>query len=92
MTKKALEINLCVDLIFHMRRGRLCLIVIKPFDKSRAVLVWSKDLYLAEGERQLSYTTFYKRRSRDDTIPINLLHKSFVSKLVRVGQVPSSAK
>ena len=55
-------------------------------------MVWSKDLYLAEGERQLSNATFYKRRSRDGTIPNNLLSKNSVSKIIRIGQLPSSAR
>ena len=55
-------------------------------------MVWSKDLYLAEGERQLFNTTFYKQRSRNGTIPNNLLLKNSVSKLIRVGQLPFSAR
>ena len=55
-------------------------------------MVWSKDLYLAEGERQLSNATFYKRSSRDGTIPDNLLLKISDSNPIRIGQLPSSAK
>jgi hypothetical protein len=35
-------------------------IVIKPADKGGAVVVWRRDLYLAEAERQLSNPSFYR--------------------------------
>jgi hypothetical protein len=34
-------------------------VVIKPADKGGAVVVWRKDLYLAEANRQLADASFY---------------------------------
>ena len=42
-------------------------IVIKPADKGSAVVVMDKDHYVAEAERQLNDTTFYKLLDHDPT-------------------------
>jgi len=40
-------------------------IVVKPADKGGAVVVWSRDLYNQEANRQLSDNRFYQRLDRD---------------------------
>ncbi|GFR65041.1 telomerase reverse transcriptase [Elysia marginata] len=67
-------------------------IIIKPADKGGAVVVWRKDLYLAEGARQLSNSTFYRQRSNDSTIPNNSKVKDAVSDLIDAGHLPPSSK
>jgi len=57
-------------------------IVIKPADKGGAIVVMDRSLYLAEGQRQLHNTAYYKRLSDHiypDTIPIinNVLNKLY---------------
>ena len=42
-------------------------VLIKPADKRGAVVVWDKDLYMSEAERQLSDTTTYKKLDHDKT-------------------------
>ena len=46
-------------------------IVIKPADKGGAVVVWDRNLYIQEAERQLSDSTFYERLDRDFTMDYN---------------------
>ena len=42
-------------------------IIIKPADKVGAVVVWRKDLYISEAERQLSDATAYTEVHHDPT-------------------------
>ena len=41
--------------------------MIKPADKGGAIVVWRKDLYIAEAERQLSDETTYEHQEQDIT-------------------------
>lgn len=42
-------------------------VIVKPADKGGAVVAWRKDLYVAEADRQLSDTVFYRKESSDLT-------------------------
>lgn len=67
-------------------------IIIKEADKGGAVCVWRKDLYVAEGEKQLGDAKFYKQLEGDIT---NNIHKdvtSVISKLVDTKDLPQGAK
>ena len=37
-------------------------VVVKPADKGEAIVVWQKELYLNEADRQLSDKTFYRKK------------------------------
>ena len=67
-------------------------LVIKPADKGGAVVVWRKDLYIAEALRQLSDTTFYEHLDVDATTVYNKKIHSTINKLISEGDLPSNAK
>ena len=48
-------------------------IVIKRADKGGAIVVWKKDLYVSEAERQLSDNLFYEQMPSDLTSHNNLI-------------------
>ena len=43
-------------------------IIIKPADKGGAVVVWDRELYITEANRQLSDSNFYKKEPKDLTL------------------------
>ncbi|XP_072163921.1 uncharacterized protein [Diadema setosum] len=65
--------------------------IIKPADKGGAVVVWRRDLYIAEAERQLNNPTFYEKVDRDPTSDHNQIVKDTVTDLIRSNALPSSA-
>ena len=66
-------------------------IVIKPADKGGAVVVWDRNLYLQEADRQLSDTSFYKKLDRDFTMDYNKTICAVVKKAITKGELPASA-
>ena len=66
-------------------------IVIKPADKGGAVVVWDRNLYKQEAERQLSDSTFYERLDRDFTVDYNKTVCEVVKEAITKGELPASA-
>ena len=66
-------------------------IVIKPADKGGAVVVWDRNLYKQEAERQLSDSTFYERLDRDFTMDYNKTVCEVIKKAITKGELPASA-
>jgi hypothetical protein len=66
-------------------------IVIKRADKGGAVVVWQKELYIAEAERQLSDETFYEKKSEDCTKDINKMVEATIEEEIKEGRLPEEA-
>ena len=66
-------------------------IVIKPADKGRAVVVWDRDLYIQEAERQLSDTNYYQRVDHDLTMEHQAEVISVVEDAITNCELPASA-
>ena len=66
-------------------------VVIKPADKGGAVVVWEKNAYIAEANRQLSDTTFYAPSAQDKTVSNNTTVKTTVTKLIENESLPEEA-
>ena len=67
-------------------------IIIKPADKSSAVVVWSRPLYDAEAHRQLSDGRFYERLDHDPVKEYQQMIKSAVKQMIQANELPASAK
>ena len=67
-------------------------IVIKPADKGGAVVVWSRPLYIAEANRQLSDERFYERIDHDPIKENQFTVKSAVNAMIAANELPPSAK
>ena len=66
-------------------------VVIKPADKGGAVVVWDRNLYKQEAERQLSDSTFFERLDRDFTVDYNKTVCEVVKEAITKGELPASA-
>jgi len=66
-------------------------IVIKTADKGGAVVVWDRNLYQQEAERQLSDNTFYVKLDRDFTMDYNKTICEVVKEAITKGELPASA-
>ena len=66
-------------------------IVIKKADKGGRLVVWQKDLYLAEVNRQLSDHNFYKPSS-DMTLSNNNIVETTILDEISSGNLPDSAR
>ena len=66
-------------------------IVIKPADKGGAVVVWRKDLYVKEAERQLQNGDFYAALPEKTTCKDNQKVKSLISSFVKDSKLSSEA-
>ena len=66
-------------------------IVIKPADKGGAIVVWRKDLYIAEAERQLSDETTYERQEQDITKQHQETVRDTITDLVNSEELPQYA-
>ena len=66
-------------------------IIVKPADKGGAIVVWSKDLYVAEAKRQLTDTTTYAPLPKDPMDEHQKLIKSTVTQLITNAELPSTA-
>ena len=66
-------------------------IVIKPADKGCAIVVWRKDLFIAEAERQLSEETTYERQEHDITKEHQEIVRDTITDLVNSEELPQSA-
>ena len=98
------EIEL-VDLKFHRKESNIADsdrqalktlndrddVIIKPADKGGAIVVWKKELYLNEAERQLSDKTFYKRENIDQTLHNRNVVKTTVFEEINANHLPKSA-
>ena len=67
-------------------------IIIKSADKGGAVVVWRRDLYIAEAERQLNNEMFYEKLDKDPTDEHQKCVKSTVTELTKNGALPPSAR
>ena len=67
-------------------------IIIKPADKGGAVCVWDKDLYVAEGEKQLSDSKFYTKLQQDITPTIQKEISSEIKRMITNKELPPSAE
>ena len=67
-------------------------IVIKPADKGGAVVVWQKDLYLAEAHRQLSDSHFYQPSHRPSTKTDNATVRKAIKLAIAKDDLPAEAK
>ena len=66
-------------------------IIIKPADKGGAVVVWDRQLYLQEANRQLNNTLSYKGLPQS-TLKTHTKHISkSISEEIKLGNLPSSA-
>lgn len=65
-------------------------IVIKPADKGGAVCVWDKNLYIQEGQKQLSDERFYEKLDSDATPQIQKTLKKEVDKMISQGMSEST--
>ena len=66
-------------------------IIVKPADKGGAIVVWSKDLCVAEAKRQLTDTTTYAPLPKDPMDEHQKLIKSTVTQLITNAELPSTA-
>ena len=67
-------------------------IVVKPADKGGAVVVWSRDLYNQEANRQLSDNRFYQRLDRDPTQDYQKIVKDTVNDMIATCALPPTAQ
>ena len=67
-------------------------IIIKPADKGGAVVIWSRLLYIADANRQLSDVRFYKRLDQDKIEENQYLVKTTVNAMIDANQFQPSAK
>nr|XP_054757428.1 scavenger receptor cysteine-rich domain superfamily protein-like [Lytechinus pictus] len=61
-------------------------------DKGGAIVLWKRDLYVEEGLRQLSDTTFYEEVDHDPTDDHQLDVKETVTSLIDSQKLPKEAK
>ena len=66
-------------------------IIIKRADKGGAVVVWRRDLYIEEAERQLGNGEFYMKEERDRTEDISSHVKDILSDEIDGKRLPKSA-
>ncbi len=67
-------------------------VVIKPADKGGAVVVWKKELYVAEAEKHLNDETYYKKETYDRTSENNKKVQTAVEDEIEKGNIPSNAQ
>ena len=67
-------------------------IVIKAADKGGAFVVWSRPLYIAEANRQLSDGRFYERLDHDPLNENQNVVKTTITEMIRDNKLPPSAK
>ena len=67
-------------------------ILIKKADKGGAVVVWKKDLYIAEGERQLNDVESYQVLDSDNTNENNRIVEEFIKAEIDQDRLPPEAK
>ena len=66
-------------------------IVIKPADKGGAVVVWDRDAYIDEANRQLHDESFYATSPRDTTATNNQTVKTTIANLIDDSSLPPEA-
>ena len=66
-------------------------IVIKKADKRGSIVVWRKDLYIEEANRQLSDSTFYKKVEEDSTLINNDIVARVIDDEIANHRLPRSA-
>jgi len=67
-------------------------VVIKPADKGGAVVVWSRPLYIQEGQKQLSDQRFYEKLTADPLQEYQHKVKTTVTEMISTCALPPSAK
>lgn len=66
-------------------------IVIKPADKGGAIVVWHKDLYTAEAERQLKDSNYYSPLAKSTTKKDNAIVRHTIKQAIKGGYLPAEA-
>ena len=77
------------EVLFPLRKRND--VVVKRADKSGAVVVWARDLYIQEAERQLSDSAFYQKLDRDHTMDHNKKVDGVVHDAIAKRELPQSA-
>ena len=67
-------------------------IIIKPADKGGAVVVWKRDLYIQEANRQLSDNRFYQRLDADPIQQDQKIVKNTIKDMITSCELPPTAK
>ena len=67
-------------------------LVIKPADKGGAVVVWRRDLYIAEAQRQLQNPSHYKLLDEPSLHADHRRIRLTINRLISDQQLPTSAK
>ena len=65
---------------------------VKPADKGGTVVVWSRDLYNQEANRQLSDNRFYQRLNRDPSQDYQKIVKDTVNDMIAICALPPTAQ
>ena len=65
--------------------------VVKQADKGGAIVVWKKDMYIAEADRQLSDMTFYRHEDEDLTDKIRDKVHSVLTEEISQGNLPAES-
>ena len=65
---------------------------IEAADKGGAVVVWSRTLYIAEANRQLSDGGFYERLDHDPLKENQIVVKTTITEMIRDNKLPPLAK
>ena len=65
---------------------------IKPADKGGAVVVWKRDLYVQEANRQLSDNRFYQRLDADPIQQDQKIVKDTIKAMIASSELPPTAK
>lgn len=66
-------------------------IVIKPADKGGSIVVWQKELYLQEAERQLSNSEYYTKEEYDKTAENNKVLEETIREEIENGNLSKEA-
>ena len=66
--------------------------MIKPADKGGAVVVWKRDLYIQEANRQLSDDRFYQRLDADPIQQDQKIVKTTIKDMIASCELPPTAK
>ena len=66
-------------------------VIVKPSDKGGAIVVWQKELYSNEADRQLSDETFYRKKDSDRMLHNWKIVETTVSEEILVRHLPGSA-
>ena len=67
-------------------------VILRPADKGAATVLWSRQLYLEEGYRQLADASFYKKLVSDPTDSFRIKVQNFIEDLFQNGEIKETVK